>query len=444
MKHTDRYTYLGLEFHEMLGAYQGVTPEYGRKRRFLNKAFEDSDYPEDGPRIIVRLRRHEPRYTNEDEFVVAVTVPLAEFEKGKKDFFEDSLDEDFVEEYGLSPGLLNDIHDYERRTGVVRPDRYPTEVWELHHEKMRQKMMKKRHLLRRIGAHAHRLDTKVAALVANTMVSGNVTRCAEIMLDTVGQEDFDQELAWIRKAVLGSDRRRRRGACHRLQQDAMPETDVALCSRLRDAEPPKMAASLIDRLKREPTRMSLGPKYDTRNGWTTMAELANELKWPDKRMGKYQQRAKLVKFGHRWRRAELKEACSEGTAVPRYCEYWPNEAKKNRMASYLHRPCPAHLKLGKCLKTKIRLSCWRLETGASHAKCPRCGLAADTAEHVVFECPKVAPEPRKAFLNEMHSLVSWFHVLPPQRQLRWVMAENSPALWDKPLYSFIRSVAEDL
>mmetsp|Transcript_18002 Transcript_18002/g.58208 ORF Transcript_18002/g.58208 Transcript_18002/m.58208 type:complete len:244 (+) Transcript_18002:1517-2248(+) len=57
MKHTDRYTYLGLELHEMLGAYWHCDQTYTLKREFINKAFIDEDDPESGPRIIIRVKQ---------------------------------------------------------------------------------------------------------------------------------------------------------------------------------------------------------------------------------------------------------------------------------------------------------------------------------------------------------------------------------------------------
>ena len=130
MKHTDRYTCLGLEFHELLGACTQGKIEFNRKRKFLNKVFVDAGQPEEGPRIIVRLVRH---CKAKHEYVVAATVPLVEFERSKKSFFEDALDDDFVETYGLSKSLQKDIRNFEDRTGVVREDYYPKSVWELHY-----------------------------------------------------------------------------------------------------------------------------------------------------------------------------------------------------------------------------------------------------------------------------------------------------------------------
>jgi len=50
------------------------------------------------------------------------------------------------------------ISDYEATTGEVRSSRYPEKVWDLF-EKMTEKLAKKRHVLRRIGAHAMGLET---------------------------------------------------------------------------------------------------------------------------------------------------------------------------------------------------------------------------------------------------------------------------------------------
>ena len=61
MRHADRYTYLGLELHETLGAYGGLQRECDQsdafKREFLNKVFVDEEDKESGPRIIIRIKQ---------------------------------------------------------------------------------------------------------------------------------------------------------------------------------------------------------------------------------------------------------------------------------------------------------------------------------------------------------------------------------------------------
>jgi len=52
--------------------------------------------------------------------------------------------------------------------------------------------------------------------------------------------------------------------------------------------------------------------------------------------------------------------------------------------------------------------------------------------------------PRNVCLKETGTLVPKFHGgLPSKRQLRLVLAGKSPSSRDVPLYSFLRSVAED-
>jgi len=302
--------------------------------------------------------------------------------------------------------------------------------------------MKKRHLLRRIGAHAGRLNTKVASLVANTMTAGNVARCAEITLATAGHSSLDQQLAGVKRTT----------STLLVNEELDADSSETLCrkqilrfyDRIRDHNPPKLVAAIIKYLKAEPMslRKELGSDYDTRNGWAAMAELAKQLKWPQARLGKGQQKNRLRKLGRKWRRTQLEEVGSQSSAALRYCDLWRNDVKAG-LPDYLARPCRMHLRTGKRLKTMFRLSAWRFETGASHAKCPRCGLAAHSAEHVLFECPKVVPEARNVFLKEMGTLMPKFTGYAPKRQLRLVLAGNSPSLWDVPLYSFLRSVAED-
>ena len=93
------------------------------------------------------------------------------------------------------------ISDYEATTGEVRSSRCPEKVWDLHFEKMTEKLARKRHLLRRIGAHAMGLETGVARLVANTMVSGNAAFCAEITLPVNGHAKLDQQTMLARKNI---------------------------------------------------------------------------------------------------------------------------------------------------------------------------------------------------------------------------------------------------
>ncbi len=445
MKHSDRYTYLGLEFHEMLGAYKKIKSLFKVKRNLLGKTFVDEDFPEEGARIVVRITRKEGR---KHDYLIVKTVPLEYFQTAKKDCFEDPVDDDVVEHYGIDSTLKKMIATYEKTTGKVRPARYPAQVWELHFEKMRGKMEKKRHILRRIGAHAHRLETKVATLVANTMMSGNATFCAEIVLATEGHEKLDQELMWARKAILGVKTTTSTLLCN---NELDTDTCKILCrkqllrfyDRIRIPKPPKMIALLTEHLRKACPRPELGSPFDTRNGWLTLVDLAKDLKWSEKLKPKGAQKTALKKLGRKWRDQDGREqAAKGGTAIARYVQRWPNEDVK--MAAFLTRPCPMHLKCGKCMKTKIRLSTWRYETGAPRHTCPRCQQGTDSAEHLLFECPMVVPVEREAFMTEMESQKPRFSKLSSARQLELVMAPDTPVEWDVPLYSFLRKVAKAL
>ena len=112
-------------------------------------------------------------------------MPLDKFEKSKQDLFEEEPDpslDPFIEEYFLTDELTRDIETYEATTGKIREPRYPSSVWALHTEKLKNKIENKRHLLRRLGAHVHRLDPKVAFLVADTMTTSTAAYGAELTL----------------------------------------------------------------------------------------------------------------------------------------------------------------------------------------------------------------------------------------------------------------------
>mmetsp|Transcript_34166 Transcript_34166/g.109693 ORF Transcript_34166/g.109693 Transcript_34166/m.109693 type:complete len:139 (-) Transcript_34166:10-426(-) len=111
------------------------------------------------------------------------------------------------------------------------------------------------------------------------------------------------------------------------------------------------------------------------------------------------------------------------------------------MAAHLCRRVPTHLARGKSMKTQLRLSSWRFECGAPRETCPRCGCGADSAEHVVFECPHVAPQERATFLSAMSQLRPGFQALSSADQLNTVLAPDAPEEWDVPLYSFLKKVA---
>jgi len=318
MKHTDRYTYLGLEFHEMLGAYPKLKQTFATKRQYLGKVFADDDEPDEGPRIVVRIARQE---YDGAEFLVAKTVTLAFFEASKKDLFEDPVDAQHVAYYGVATSLTAMIRAYESRTDDVRAFPYPESVWEPHVEKMRQKMMRKRHLLRRIGATYKRLEPKVSTLVANTMLCGNATFCAEITLATEGNAELDRELTWARQAILGVKHTTSWWLTHS-ELDA--DSSKTLCRKqlirfydsIRDPKPPRMVPSLRERLANEAMpRPKLPARFENRNGWKTLVELARELTWPEQRKLKAAQRTALQKAGRKWRAAEGQEEANSGKSA---------------------------------------------------------------------------------------------------------------------------------
>ena len=69
-----------------------------------------------------------------------------------------------------------------------RPPSYPEKVWDLHSEKMQQKMAKKRHLLCRLRTLALGFETNVAVLIANITMDGNASFCAKVTLPVGAHE----------------------------------------------------------------------------------------------------------------------------------------------------------------------------------------------------------------------------------------------------------------
>ena len=81
MKRCDSYTYLGVEFHESLGAHARALEVFDFKRRYWGKKFLDEDVPDEGPRVFIRVRSR----TGADgrDYFVGVSTPLAVLEVSK-------------------------------------------------------------------------------------------------------------------------------------------------------------------------------------------------------------------------------------------------------------------------------------------------------------------------------------------------------------------------
>jgi len=107
----------------------------------------------------------------------------------------------------------------------------------------------------------------------------------------------------------------------------------------------------------------------------------------------------------------------------------------------LARACSTSLRPARRMKTQLRLSTWRFECGASREICPRCKQGPDSAEHLVFECPKVVPQERDVFVTAMTQLGSGFQELPPADQLELILYPDAEAALDVPLYSYLKKLA---
>ena len=124
MKQTDWYTYLGLEFHEMLGADKEISHLFKRKRTYLNKVVVDNDnntwkFTRSGaPLVIDRIGRHLDE--EGDDSLIVRAIPLGNLEESKKDDFGDEIEEEYLEICGIAASLDETIRDYEATTGEVR------------------------------------------------------------------------------------------------------------------------------------------------------------------------------------------------------------------------------------------------------------------------------------------------------------------------------------
>ena len=124
--------------------------------------------------------------------------------------------------------------------------------------------------------------------------------------------------------------------------------------------------------------------------------------------------------------ATTNQAAQQGSALPRYCNEWPD--KEDGIAKNLSRPCPMHLRNGRWLEEQIKISCWRFETGASHDKCPICRNGMHSAAHLAFECPKVAINARAAYCSFMESqFPSFQRAAGAAEKLRNVLNTERPA-----------------
>eukprot|EP00633_Aureoumbra_lagunensis_P012525 CAMPEP_0197362376 /NCGR_PEP_ID=MMETSP0893-20130614/63973_1 /TAXON_ID=44058 ORGANISM="Aureoumbra lagunensis, Strain CCMP1510" /NCGR_SAMPLE_ID=MMETSP0893 /ASSEMBLY_ACC=CAM_ASM_000539 /LENGTH=330 /DNA_ID=CAMNT_0042884157 /DNA_START=1241 /DNA_END=2232 /DNA_ORIENTATION=- len=134
LRRVDRFKYLGYMFHESLGGHPQAIELCEAKKKFLGRTFIDSD-DSAGPRVIYRIESDDDNAENEDR-LVAKTIPLKVFQKSKKNFFEEPVDFNdaslHIENYWANEELSEMIQDYIDTTGksdVVGMQAYPEGAW---------------------------------------------------------------------------------------------------------------------------------------------------------------------------------------------------------------------------------------------------------------------------------------------------------------------------
>ena len=185
----------------------------------------------------------------------------------------------------------------------------------------------------------------------------------------------------------------------------------------------------------------------SRNGARWLEKLAADANWSGVILGKADVKEKAREYAFtRQARAFATESAGMRTLVV-YAEQLTSETRRG-LPEYLGRTCPAGLRHGRRMKTKLRLGVHQLQESLArmvprqirtpaHSRCKCCSAGvAETPKHALFECSCYAGD-RRAFLEHAKRVHPDFGQMSTDAKLRLLLSENTPKNIDNYLYRFL-------
>jgi hypothetical protein len=442
MIEADHYTYLGITLHRSLGRHARAIAGEKLRKKFLGKKFVDVDVSAREERVVKNVF-----YREEDGEWVAQTERLDS---------EESADESDLEDYFLNDesGMKNMILKYTSRHGVSQDTYKSGEAWDLQTQKIREKLVNKKHMLRRAGCHVFGLWTTTAKLVSATMCDALSVQDSEVWQMNKTVPDIQTELNAIHRKIIGAEVHTCSSAVrHELGCASQRARADAAALRFRNNvlsldENEHVVRQVYRELQEEEGPTGSGV---TKNSVTGFLEpLAESAGW--ERPVPPPEAKKLTKeYVNKALFEELKKDLKEKSSLANLA-IWACEERRG-LPEYMKRPCPIGLRDGRRWKTKLRLGRHQLqsslavrERGRDQSEtrdyaCKFCNLRVDeTAEHALMECQGHDDE-RESFLVRMDEIAPEFRRIRQEEKMKILMADETPAKVDGPLYHFLQSVS---
>ena len=429
MTRADEYTYLGLVLHRSLGRTERVREEEKIHAKYVGKKFLDVDFNEE-ERVIRSVF-----FCNENYVWIAETSRLDEEEADVRYFLNAESKMDRM------------IDHFSGKYGERQKASKPLAAWDLQKQKLREKLVNKKHLLRRLGCHAHGLDTPTARLVAATMCDAVSIQNAEIW--QMGQEasEIQTEMNAIHRTILGAESRTCTSAVrHELGCASQLVRSKEAALRFRNNVLSLDAADhVVRRIYDELKRDSRGCGA-TRNGVAGYLELlAKDAKW-EQSVGVSAAKTKGRAFVKEKQNDNLVKDLTDDRSTLRDMRRWV-QVDRHGIPAYLKRSCPVGLRGGRRLKTKFRLGRHQLQSSLACMEvtkdkaCKCCSRKVpETVMHAMLDCEAHDAE-RRVFLTRMDQLVPEFGRKTKDEQLKFLMGDATPAAVDSTLYRYLISLS---
>lgn len=435
MIESDRYTYLGVELHRSLGRHARAIAGERMRRKFLGKKMIDDDEREE--RVVVSVF-----YCDEADVWIAQTERVGS-------------EESETEEYYLNDAsdMKKMIDRYTTRHGGHQETYKPPLPWAGQIQKIREKLVIKRHMLRRAGCHAFGLNTVTAKLVVMTMCDALAVQDSEVwqMKETV--VDLQTEMNAVHRTMIGAEahtsttavRHEVGCASQRVRADAAALRFRNNILSLKESE--HVARQLYRALQKDDEPLGSGVTTNAVKGF--LEPLAARAAWKEP-VGPYAAKTRTKAYVKKYQNQEFEKDLKDKSSLANMAKWV--RVERQDLPAYLSRPCPIGLREGRQWKTKFRVGRHRLQSSLAVRErtrkekdsrdytCKCCDRnVPETVKHALLECVAHEKE-RESFMRRMDEVAPVFRRLAHDEKVEFLMADGPPVETDSFLYRFLMNI----